>query len=140
MCVQGSRLIFPTGHTFATNFLSWSHELIIWLHLFMFFDNIWLINACWWTFIIVYSYVVTKLFNIQPVLFYYSIICDLNFVNRNSFFPPLSFVNNLISVIKSEVKTVNYWTNINFNCIKWPKKRKITEKRNQNVTAAKGIV
>ncbi len=28
---QGSRLILPTGRTFATNFLSWSHEHIIWL-------------------------------------------------------------------------------------------------------------
>ncbi len=31
-----------------------------------------------WTFIMVYSYMVTKVFNIQP--FFISIICDLNFV------------------------------------------------------------
>ncbi len=38
---------------------------------FFFFFNIWLINACRWTFIIVYSsYMVTKVFNVQPVLFH----------------------------------------------------------------------
>ncbi len=26
---QGFRLIFPTGRTFATNFLSWSHFFLI---------------------------------------------------------------------------------------------------------------
>ncbi len=29
--LQGSRLILPTGLTCATNFLSWSHQHIIWL-------------------------------------------------------------------------------------------------------------
>ncbi len=90
---QGSRLIIPTGRSFATNFLSWSHKHIIWsqfiIYIYIFVCyNIWLINACWWTFIIVYSYMVTKVFNIQP--FFISIICDLNFVNRNSSFRVLS--------------------------------------------------
>ncbi len=69
------------------NFLSWSHEHMIWsqFFLFIFLYNIWLINACWWTFMIVYSYMVTKVFNIQP-FFFISIICDLYFVNRNSSF------------------------------------------------------
>ncbi len=69
---QGSRLILPTGRSFATKFLSWLHEHIIWsqFYLFILCYNIWLINACWWTFIIVYSYMVTKVFNIQPVLFH----------------------------------------------------------------------
>ncbi len=31
---QGSRLILPTGRTCATNFLSWSHEHIIWSQFF----------------------------------------------------------------------------------------------------------
>ncbi len=56
---QGSRLILPPVALVATNFLSWSHKHIIWsqvLYLFIWY-NIWLINACWWTFIIVYSYV-----------------------------------------------------------------------------------
>ncbi len=35
--IQGSRLILPTGRTFATNFLSWSHEHIIWSQFFSFF-------------------------------------------------------------------------------------------------------
>ncbi len=35
---------------------------------------------------------VTKVFNIQP--FFISIICDLNFVNRNSFFRALSPSNS----------------------------------------------
>ncbi len=40
-----------------------------WSHYYkLFFLYIWLINACWWTFIIVYSYMVTEVFNIQPVL------------------------------------------------------------------------
>ncbi len=68
--VQGSRLILPTGRSFVTNFLSWSHEHIIWSQFLFFCYNIWLINACWWTYIIVYSYMVRKVFNIQPVLFH----------------------------------------------------------------------
>ncbi len=76
--IQGSRLILPTGRTFATNFLSWSLEHIIWSHFFLFFwYNIRLINAYWWTFIIVYSYMVTKVFNIQHVLFHQYYLCHL---------------------------------------------------------------
>ncbi len=78
----------------ATTFLSWSHEHIIWsqlLLLFFFWYNIWLINACFLTFIIVYSYMVTKVFNIQPVLFHQYYLwfkfCDKNwqeaFQNEN---------------------------------------------------------
>ncbi len=80
---QGSRLILPTS---ATNFLSWSHEHIIWSQFFIYlfiWDNIWLINACWWTFIIVYSYMVTKVFNIQPVLFHQYYLW-FKFCDRNS--------------------------------------------------------
>ncbi len=33
---QGSRLILPTGRSFATNFLSWSHKHIIWSQFFLF--------------------------------------------------------------------------------------------------------
>ncbi len=33
---QGSRLILPTGRSFATNLLSWSHEHIIWSQFFFF--------------------------------------------------------------------------------------------------------
>ncbi len=33
--IQGSRLIIPSGRTFVTNFLSWSHKHIIWLHCFL---------------------------------------------------------------------------------------------------------
>ncbi len=55
------------------------------IFLFYFWYNIWLINARWWTFIIVYSYMVMKVFNIQPVLFdqYY---LWFKFCDRNSFF------------------------------------------------------
>ncbi len=50
MCMQGSRLILPTGRAFMTNFLSLSHEHIIWLQFCIFYIyNIWLIHACWWT-------------------------------------------------------------------------------------------
>ncbi len=83
---QGSRLILPTGRTCATNFLIWSHKHIIWSQFFIYlfiWYNIWLINACWWTFIIVYSYMVTKVFN---PFFFISIICDLNFVTGIPFF------------------------------------------------------
>ncbi len=45
---QGSRLILPTGRTFETNFLSFSHEHIIWSH---FFFLIHLINKCMLIFI-----------------------------------------------------------------------------------------
>ncbi len=34
---QGSRLILPTGRTCVTNFLSWSHEHIIWSQFFIYF-------------------------------------------------------------------------------------------------------
>ncbi len=39
--IQGSRLILPTGHTCVTNFLSWSHEHIIWsqIIIIIFFDT-----------------------------------------------------------------------------------------------------
>ncbi len=95
---QGSRLILPTGRTFATNFLSWSHEHIIWSQIFVwnfffFWYNIWLINACWWTFIIVYSYMVTKVFNIQPVLFHQYYLW-FKFCDRNSSFRVLSLSNS----------------------------------------------
>ncbi len=68
---QVSRLILPTGRIFTTSFLSWSHEHIIWSQfLFIFLYNIWLIDACWKTCIIVYSYIVTKMFNIQPFILF----------------------------------------------------------------------
>ncbi len=39
---HGSRLILPTGRSFVTNFLSWSHEHIILSNLFfIFFDTTW---------------------------------------------------------------------------------------------------
>ncbi len=43
MVSQGSRLILPTGRTCATNFLSWSHEYIIWSQFFLMQH---LINQC----------------------------------------------------------------------------------------------
>ncbi len=42
---QGSRLILLTGRTFATNFLSWSHEHISWSQIYIFCYNIWLMHA-----------------------------------------------------------------------------------------------
>ncbi len=42
--MQGSRPILPTGLTFATNFLSWSHEHIILWHFFFLMQH--LINQC----------------------------------------------------------------------------------------------
>ncbi len=36
---------------------------------------------------------------------------------------------NLITVIISEVKTLNYWTNINFNGIPWQKKKEKRQKQ-----------
>ncbi len=56
--IQGSRLIHPTGRTFATNFLSWSHEHIIGSHFYIYFffwggGYIWLINH-WWTLMNIY--------------------------------------------------------------------------------------
>ncbi len=81
---QGSRLILPTGRTCATNFLSWSHEHII-RSQFFFWYNIWSINACLLTFIIFYSYMVTKVFNIRPVLFHQYHLW-FKFCDRNSFF------------------------------------------------------
>ncbi len=50
-----------------------------------FFFNIWLINACWLTFIIVYSYMVTEVFNIQPVIFHQYYLW-FKFCDRNSSF------------------------------------------------------
>ncbi len=44
--------------------------------------NMGLINACWLTLIIVYSYIVTKVFNFQPVLFFISIFCDFKFCEQ----------------------------------------------------------
>ncbi len=88
---QGSRLILPTVRSFATNFLSWSHEHIIWsqfIIMFFFATTFDYSMHADETFIIVYSYMVTKVFNIQP--FFISIVCDLNFVNRNSSFRALS--------------------------------------------------
>ncbi len=42
MTNQGSRLIHPTGRSFATNFLSCSHEHIIWLaYIYLFFATAW---------------------------------------------------------------------------------------------------
>ncbi len=41
---QGSRLILPTGRSFATNFLSWSHEhnlVAILLFFYLFFATTW---------------------------------------------------------------------------------------------------
>ncbi len=90
--VQGSRLILPTGRTCATNFLSWSHVHIIWSQIILFVWYIWLIIACWWNFIMLYSYMVTKVFNIQP--FFISIICDLNFVTGEFLFRALSLSNS----------------------------------------------
>ncbi len=106
--VQGSRLILPTGRTCATNFLSWSHVHIIWSQIILFFWYIWLIIACWWTFIIVYSYMVTKVFNIQP--FFISIICDLNFVTGIPLFVRFHFqirdlgVTLYLSLFKTKTK------------------------------------
>ncbi len=42
---QGSRIILPTGHSFATSFLSWSHKHIIWSQ-FLFFLLQHGINQC----------------------------------------------------------------------------------------------
>ncbi len=67
LVMQGSRLILPTGRSFVTNFLSWSHEHIIWSQ-FIYFKNfcynIWLKLHQNALIIIVYSYMVTKVFNI----------------------------------------------------------------------------
>ncbi len=62
--ITDSRLILPTGRTFSVGCTN-----TLFGHIFLLY-NIWLINAFWWTFIIVYSFIVTKLFNIQPVLFH----------------------------------------------------------------------
>ncbi len=81
------RLTFSVGCTSTSFVIDFLFIIII-----IFCYTIWLINACWSTFIIVYSYMVMKVFKIQP--FFISIICDLNFVNRNSSFRALSFSNS----------------------------------------------
>ncbi len=86
LSVQGSRLILPTGRTFATNFLSWLHKDIIWSHLFLIQH---LINQCM-LMNFYHSYMdICSTFN---PFFFISISFDLHFVNREFLFScPFTF-------------------------------------------------
>ncbi len=53
-----------------------------------------LIKECWLTFIIVYSYIWQRKCSTFNPFFFISIICDLNFVNRNPFIRAFSLSNS----------------------------------------------